>query len=178
MGLPSIGTKLGSSSWGNRIPSLYHGFSSAKSSSFVGSTTLLKHDVHVQAGGSSSSAINLMRSSTLIMGKGDGKKKRKKKTKSSDSAVGGPHGPPNPPSPLRVTNDINIPIRQQIKWAQMKKEAERHSGQAFRQKRRTKYRRTWSTYRNKIPCCSCPVPLKTKPANTFARCVCHFLHLS
>jgi len=76
----------------------------------------------------------------MMMGKGDGKKKRKPKQKKSvslDASIS--------PPPQRVTNNINIPIKQQIRWGKIKKEAAKASGPSFRQKTavRTKYRRTW-----------------------------------
>ena len=95
-----------------------------------------------------------------MMGKGDGKKKRKKKSTSggtpagsSDSAAGSNDNnnksglSPQQPPPMRVTNDINIPIKRQIRYAQMNKEYQRQQANpgGFRQKKvvRTKYRRTW-----------------------------------
>ncbi len=82
------------------------------------------------------------------MGKGDGKKKRKKKSATSATAGGAGAGagatPQQQPQPMRVTNDSLIPVRRQIRWAQMKKEAERNSGTSFRQTnvKRTKYRKS------------------------------------
>jgi len=79
--------------------------------------------------------------SVLYMGKGDGKKKRKKKDKSVPSSPSAS----TDPAPLRVTNNINVPVRHQIRMAQLNKEAARQSSPSFRQKRveRTRYRRTW-----------------------------------
>jgi predicted RNA-binding protein with PIN domain len=59
-----------------------------------------------------------------------------------------------PPPPPRVSNQINVPVRQQIKWAQLNKEYQRtQSNSAFRANNnhhhrnkkveRTSYRRTW-----------------------------------
>jgi len=75
------------------------------------------------------------------MGKGDGKKKRKKKHSSSSAT---PSPPSSEPAPLRVSNNINIPVRHQIRMAQLNKQAQQ-VGPSFRQKKvvRTKYRRTW-----------------------------------
>lgn len=61
------------------------------------------------------------KSSSIQMGKGDGKQKRKKQSSASTTS------PPPPASstttvPLRVTNDINIPVKRQIQWAKMKQE--------------------------------------------------------
>ena len=78
---------------------------------------------------------------TITMGKGDGKKKRKKK-----SATVSTPAPPSP-APLRVTNDSNISVKRQIRWAKMKKEYQ-SGGTAFRQKnvRRTAYRKSLGRY--------------------------------
>lgn len=75
----------------------------------------------------------------LTMGKGDGKKKRKKKSSSSAA----PTPEPAAPAPLRVTNNSNISVKRQIRWAKMKKEYQ-NSGTAFRQQnvRRTSYRKS------------------------------------
>jgi len=98
--------------------------------------------------------------SFLFMGKGDGKKKRKKKSpdsvsststaataaSSSPTAQNGNPAPPLP-QPVRVSNDINIPIKRQIRYAQMNKAFEKQqSNPGFRQKKivRTKYRRIMS----------------------------------
>ncbi len=83
----------------------------------------------------------------LFMGKGDGKKKRKKASKTnSGSGISSSSSNDNSitPAPLRVTNDSLIPVRRQIRWAQMKKEAIRNSGTSFRQTnvKRTKYRKS------------------------------------
>lgn len=82
------------------------------------------------------------RKSFLIMGKGDGKKRRKKKAPTAPA----PSQPQSPP-PQRVSTDINIPVRMQIRYGQMHKQAVKQSGTSFRQKKvvRTKYRRTWGT---------------------------------
>ena len=75
------------------------------------------------------------------MAKGDGKKSRKKQTQSQPQPS---NVKPVATTPQRVTNDINIPVRRQIKWAQMKKEALRNSGTSFRQTnvKRTAYRKS------------------------------------
>ena len=84
--------------------------------------------------------------SCLFMGKGDGKKRRKKKS-TSTPAPPQQHQSQQPP-PQRVSTDINIPIRRQIQYAQMHKQAAKQSGASFRQKKvvRTKYRRTWGKH--------------------------------
>ena len=76
------------------------------------------------------------------MGKGDGKKKRPKKkttTSTTDSST-----TPSP-TPQRVTNNINIPVRHQIKMVQLYKESQKAaSTPGYRKpKQRTSYRRTW-----------------------------------
>lgn len=85
------------------------------------------------------------------MGKGDGKKKRKKKSDTtvsnavSASTSGlGAASTPSPPAPIRVTSDSLIPVRKQIRWGQMRKEAMKNSGTSFRQSnvKRTKYRKS------------------------------------
>jgi predicted RNA-binding protein with PIN domain len=80
--------------------------------------------------------------SFLCMGKGDGKKRRKKK---SATTISTPQQQPQQPLPQRVSTDINIPVRRQIRYAQMHKQAAKQSGASFRQTKvvRTKYRRTW-----------------------------------
>eukprot|EP00544_Gedaniella_sp_CCMP2646_P011000 CAMPEP_0202482542 /NCGR_PEP_ID=MMETSP1361-20130828/1948_1 /ASSEMBLY_ACC=CAM_ASM_000849 /TAXON_ID=210615 /ORGANISM="Staurosira complex sp., Strain CCMP2646" /LENGTH=354 /DNA_ID=CAMNT_0049110481 /DNA_START=356 /DNA_END=1420 /DNA_ORIENTATION=- len=79
------------------------------------------------------------------MGKGDGKKRRKKKSATTLSTPQQQQQQQQQPLPQRVSTDINIPIRRQIRYAQMHKEAAKQSGASFRQKKvaRTKYRRTW-----------------------------------
>ncbi|KAL7538998.1 hypothetical protein ACHAXR_008963 [Thalassiosira sp. AJA248-18] len=74
------------------------------------------------------------------MGKGDGKNKRKKKT--SASSVAQP-AEASAPAPLRVSTDINIPVKRQIQWAKMNQEY-RKAKTAFRQtniKKKTSYRK-------------------------------------
>lgn len=82
------------------------------------------------------------------MGKGDGKKKRKKASASGSNNNNSSAATPPTPQPLRVTNDSLVPVRRQIRWAQMKKEAERNSGTSFRQTnvKRTKYRKSLGMY--------------------------------
>ena len=86
--------------------------------------------------------------SFLLMRKGDGKKKRKKKsaTPPPPAAAAAPAIREVKIEPMRVTNDINIPIKRQIRYAQMNKEfAKQRANPGFRQKKvvRTRYRRTW-----------------------------------
>ncbi len=83
------------------------------------------------------------------MGKGDGKKRRKKASASKNNENNAAAGAgASTPQPLRVTNDSLVPVRRQIRWAQMKKEAARNSGTAFRQTnmKRTKYRKSLGMY--------------------------------
>ena len=67
------------------------------------------------------------------------KKKRKKKANALQSSAVAPSEPPPP----RVTNNIGIPIRHQIRWAQAKKEADKNAGNSFRKTnvKRTSYRK-------------------------------------
>jgi len=79
-------------------------------------------------------------SSHLYMGKGDGKKKRKKKSATSAASP-----PPEvaAPAPLRVSTDINIPVKRQIRWAKMNQEYIKTQS-SFRQsniKKKTSYRK-------------------------------------
>ncbi len=80
----------------------------------------------------------------LFMGKGDGKKKRKKKSATASAEI--PQQPTAPPPP-RVTNDINISVKRQIRWAKMNKEYQK-SGTAFRQTNNVK--RTRTAYRKSL----------------------------
>ena len=79
-------------------------------------------------------------SSHLCMGKGDGKKKRKKK--SSATAASAPQEAPAY-TPMRVSTDINIPVKRQIKWAKMNQEYVK-AQTSFRQnnvRKKTSYRK-------------------------------------
>lgn len=117
--------------------------SSMQSSTFVSSMPPFHFENELDL--SSSTLAVQSREKTLFMGKGDGKKKRKKKNASAAASPGSPTTPPNAmPEPQRVRSDINIPVRRQIRYAQMKKEAERSRGMSFRQTnaKRTKYRKT------------------------------------
>lgn len=84
----------------------------------------------------------------LFMGKGDGKKKRKKSNSGSSNSNSSNSGSTSaadssqPPPPPRVTNQINVPVRRQIQYAQLNKQMQR-SQTSFRQVRRTSYRRQW-----------------------------------
>jgi len=82
--------------------------------------------------------------------KGDGKKRREKL--SLDSSAASPSPTPTTPAPQRVTNNVNIPVREQIRWAQMKKEAEKNSGTAFRQTnvKRTSYRKSLGMFDSRL----------------------------
>eukprot|EP00559_Dactyliosolen_fragilissimus_P008193 CAMPEP_0184855044 /NCGR_PEP_ID=MMETSP0580-20130426/381_1 /TAXON_ID=1118495 /ORGANISM="Dactyliosolen fragilissimus" /LENGTH=509 /DNA_ID=CAMNT_0027349459 /DNA_START=277 /DNA_END=1806 /DNA_ORIENTATION=+ len=81
---------------------------------------------------------------SISMGKGDGKKKRKKKSVSSTSSTNTNLSSPAQPGPLRVTSNSLVPVRRQIKYAQMKKKLERSSQTSFRQTnlKRTSYRKS------------------------------------
>lgn len=84
---------------------------------------------------------------TITMGKGDGKKQRKKK---SETVMSASTTTPQKqqPAPLRVSTQINIPVRAQIQIAQLNKQTTTHEGCSFRQKKveRTSYRRTWGEF--------------------------------
>jgi predicted RNA-binding protein with PIN domain len=86
------------------------------------------------------------------MGKGDGKKKQKKKPSASASSTPSSPAPPSQQqqqvaaAPQRVSSNSNIPVRQQIRWAQIHKASVKQSAPGFRQPKkmeRTKYRRAW-----------------------------------
>ena len=90
------------------------------------------------------------------MGKGDGKKKRKKKpktaaasggAKSVSSASSSSSTTTTTPQPLRVTTQINVPIKRQIRYAKLNQQAAKEASTSYRKKKveRTKYRRTWGT---------------------------------
>lgn len=79
------------------------------------------------------------RKCTALQGKGDGKKKRKKQS----STPSAPSPVATAPAPLRVTTDINISVKRQIKWAKMKQEYAK-AGTSFRQsniRKKTAYRK-------------------------------------
>ena len=78
-----------------------------------------------------------------LHGKGDGKKKRKKKSTSS---------PPSADAslsisklqPIRVSTNINIPVKRQIRWAKMNQEYVKSQTTSFRQtniRKKTSYRK-------------------------------------
>ena len=92
----------------------------------------------------------------LGMAKGNGKKKRKKKSAASSASSAPSTSAPTSGGasssastaaapPLRVSNQINIPVRHQIRIAQLNKQATKQAATGFRQKRvqRTAYRRAW-----------------------------------
>jgi hypothetical protein len=88
------------------------------------------------------------------MGKGDGKKKRKKKAPGTpDASTASPKQPQ--PQPQRVTTEINVPIRRQLLFAKMKKEAIKSSAPGFRQvnTKRTKFRKSICKYLNIVTYC-------------------------
>jgi predicted RNA-binding protein with PIN domain len=78
--------------------------------------------------------------SCLHMSKGDGKQKRKKQ---SPAQAATPPPATSANAPLRVSNDINIPIKRQIQWAKMNQEFIK-SQTSFTQtnpKKKTSYRK-------------------------------------
>lgn len=125
-----------------RISTLTH-----RTSSFRSAFAVLPPSLRVCEGqdGCSSSSYQAASLHVLIMGKGDGKRKRKKKTTTSYSSIPQPQQQQLQPRPQRVSTDINVPVRVQIMYGQMRKEAAKQAGQSFRQKKvvRTKFRRTW-----------------------------------
>jgi len=79
------------------------------------------------------------RESTALLGKGDGKKKRKKKS----SSLSAPTPAVSAPAPMRVSTDINIPVKRQIRWAKLNQEYSK-ARTSFRQvniKKKTSYRK-------------------------------------
>ena len=153
--------------------SLGKAYSSIQSSTFISSTAILKSEIlydydntssssqSQHSAVSSSSSLSYFgittyssirqRRSVIIMGKGDGKKKRKKKsatTGTSTTASTPSMAPSKPAQPMRVSTDINIPIRRQIMYGKLNKLAASEAGTAYRKPKveRTSYRRTWGTY--------------------------------
>lgn len=87
--------------------------------------------------------ISGLSSVVLFMGKGDGKKKRPK-TSTTDAVI--PSLSSSIPAAPRVSNQINIPLRHQLKLAQFNKESQKEANGGFRQQKkveRTSYRRAW-----------------------------------
>lgn len=83
------------------------------------------------------------RTPTNLYGKGDGKKKRPKKQKASSSSSPSADTP-KPIQPMRVTNEINIPIKRQIQYAKLNQEYIKSSQTSFRQtkhQKRVRYRK-------------------------------------
>jgi hypothetical protein len=129
--------------------SLYKAYSSIDASTFVTSPTLLRWQREVaQHTTTLSHSTYARRESWLQMGKGDGKKKRKKKSAStSASSTESSSALPTPqPAPQRVTSNSIVPVRHQLVWARMQKDAAKRSSPGFRQTRiqRTSYKRTWT----------------------------------
>lgn len=136
--------------------SLAQEFSTIRSTTFITSTSILKSEYAVTMTEEHRPLPSFLfrgRTAGIItmMGKGDGKKKRKKKTAligTSNGVSSSASSNPSPPQPvpLRVTNQINVPVKRQIRYAQMNKQAAKLSkNPGFRQQKvvRTKYRRTW-----------------------------------
>lgn len=131
--------------------SLWHKFSTIRSTTFITSTSILKSEYALAMTEENHflpSFLSPGRTAGIIfMGKGDGKKKRKKKIPLIGSGSSSTSSIPSPPqpAPLRVTNQINVPVKRQIRYAQMNKQAAKVSNPGFRQSKvvRTKYRRTW-----------------------------------
>lgn len=130
-------------------------FSTSASSSFTGCTLALQaeplpwwhYDVMPLSHGvlHTTTSIPFFSRSYWTMGKGDGKKKKPKKTKAPTVSEPAVVVTESKPSPQRVSTEINIPVRHQIRWGQMKKAIAKSSSPSFRQTKvvRTKYRRSW-----------------------------------
>eukprot|EP00978_Attheya_sp_CCMP212_P007713 scaffold17925_cov56-Attheya_sp.AAC.6 len=91
---------------------------------------------------------------TVTMGKGDGKKKRKKKSPGTpDTSAAVPKQPQ--PQPQRVSTEINVPIRMQLAYAKMRKDAIKRSSPGFRQTnaKRTRFRLSICKYLNIVAYC-------------------------
>lgn len=93
----------------------------------------------------SSSLFQRLQKTSLCMAKGDGKKKRKKQADNEAQTISTPGSTNSESSPRRVSSNINIPVRHQIRMAQLSKELDQQASTSFRQKKveRTAYRRTW-----------------------------------
>lgn len=130
--------------------SLSQGYTQVEISTFVASPSLLKWQNQVVTS-QAYPTTSRVRHTFLIMGKGDGKKKRKKTTSSSAQPASTTPQQQQPP-PQRVSTDINVPVRMQIQYGQMRKAVSKQSGTSFRQAKvvRTKYRRTWGMYGNRV----------------------------
>jgi hypothetical protein len=129
-------------------------FSTSASSSFTGCTLVFQaesslwyYDVTPPpcVALPTTTSIPFFTRSYLIMGKGDGKKKKPKKTKAPTVSEPAAAVTESKPLPQRVSTEINIPVRHQIRWGQMKKAIAKSSSPSFRQAKvvRTKYRRSW-----------------------------------
>jgi hypothetical protein len=132
--------------------SLSQGYTQLETSTFVASPSLLTWQNQVVTSQAYPTTLRV-RHTFLIMGKGDGKKKRKKTTSSSaQPASTTPQQQQQQPPPQRVSTDINVPVRMQIQYGQMRKAVSKQSGTSFRQAKvvRTKYRRTWGMYGNRV----------------------------
>lgn len=133
-----------------QFQSLSQGYTHVKASTFVVSPLLLLKGNWQDQVTSSLACHNTLpvRRSFLVMGKGDGKNKRKKKASSSAKSASMTTTPQHQPPPQRVSTDINVPVRMQIRYGQMRKEMDKQASTSFRQKKveRTKYRRTWGVY--------------------------------
>ena len=175
----SIMKKPTSSSLSLSYASLGKAYSSIQSSTFISSTAILKSEILYEYDTSSSqnqqsttvsssSSLSYFgittyssirhRRSVIIMGKGDGKKKRKKKSvtdsTTASASIPSTSSPSSskPTQPMRVSTDINIPIRRQIMYGRLNKQAANEAGTAYRKPKieRTSYRRTWGTFRSGI----------------------------
>jgi predicted RNA-binding protein with PIN domain len=137
-----------------RSTPLQSNFALVQKRTFITSALLLQSwggdtDSYFHRSTASSRIVYSRRSVVLEMGKGDGKKKQKKKASASASTPSSPSPPSQQQQQVaapRVSSDSNIPVRQQIRWAQINKAYAKQSTPGFRQPKkmeRTKYRRSW-----------------------------------
>ena len=145
MALHSYGSSHNFSTTGSSLSS-----SSSESSFFGNANTITNNHMRLQCGDDrdGSCGVNSHRNFLIMMGKGDGKKKRPKTSTTASSSTPAATPTPAQPAPMRVSNDINIPIKRQIRYGKLNKQLRQNAGQSFRQTKkvvRTKYRRTWGT---------------------------------
>jgi hypothetical protein len=121
-------------------------YSGIRSTTFLTSQALLREVVFSSESSPPNYGVHLLSTPTksiISMAKGDGKKKRKRKEK--PAAL--PPSAPVQPIAARVSNDINIPIRRQIRYGKLNKQHRQTGSTSFRQTTakvvRTKYRRSW-----------------------------------
>jgi hypothetical protein len=122
-------------------------YSGIRSTTFLTSQVLLREVVFSSESSPPNYGVHLLSTPTksmISMAKGqDGKKKRKRK----ETPAASPPSAPVQPIAARVSTDINIPIRQQIRYGKLNKQHRQTGTTSFRQTTskvvRTKYRRSW-----------------------------------